>query len=477
MANPTVPAPSAAAVTASELRAWLASALPRLIDAHGVPGAVAGVLVGGEIVDAAAGILHQGTGVPADTDSLFQIGSITKVWTATLVMQLVDEGLLDLDAPIRAALPEFAIGDEEAAATITARHLLSHQAGFEGDLFTDTGRGDDCVEKYVASLADTPQLFTPGTRFSYNNAGYVVLGRLVEVLRGKSYEQALVDHLIQPLGLTHAAPGPYEAIMHRVAQGHIAAGEDGALVPAPIWAMVRSNGPAGSTLSMRVADLLAFAKMHVDGGVAADGTRVLAAESVAAMRQRQVDVPFMGLLGEAWGLGWELDETPAGLMVSHDGSTIGQNAFLRVIPELGIAVALLTNGGDVYAISRALFEAAFDKLTGTRVLADPPLPADPAAFVDEATAAPFLGTYSASVMDVVVSRDDAGALWIETKLKGDFAALAPAEPPERVVPYSERGLIQAEGKGGVHVVYAFVDSDADGRHAFLFTSRALPRSA
>ncbi|GGH45192.1 serine hydrolase domain-containing protein [Microbacterium album] len=474
MANTQTDTP---AVLPGELRSWLADELPRLIEAHGVPGAAAGVLVGGEIVDVAAGVLNLSTRVEADTDSLFQIGSITKVWTATLVTQLVDEGLLDLDAPVREYLPDFRVADESAAAAITTRQLLSHRAGFEGDLFTDTGRGDDCVEKFVSGLAGMPQLFEPGGQFSYNNAGYVLLGRLVEVLRGKPYDQALTEHLIQPLGLTHTAPGPYEAILHRVAQGHIATGEDGALVAAPVWALARSNAPAGSSLAMRAADLLAFARMHVEGGAAADGGRVLSRESVAAMQEPAVEVPYIGLLGEAWGLGWEIDETPVGRMVSHDGSTIGQNAFLRVIPELGVAVTLLTNGGDVYALSRALFDAVFDRLTGTRVLAPAPDPADAGPDPDAETAARFVGTYSASVMDVVVTQDDDGALWLQPSIKGELAALAPAQPAERVAPYGEHGLIQVEGTGGVHVVYAFLDPGDDGRYRFIHTSRALPRSA
>jgi CubicO group peptidase (beta-lactamase class C family) len=462
--------------SAAEVQDLITAELPRLIEKFNVPGAQAGVLVGGEIVDTAAGVVHLGTGVAADVDALFQIGSITKVWTATLVMQLVDEGLLDLDAPVRTYLPEFAIADESAAAVITTRQLLTHQAGFEGDLFTDTGRGDDCIEKYVATLADTPQLFTPGSRWSYNNAGFVVLGRLIEVLRGSSWDQALTEHLIQPLGLSHAAPGPYEAISYKVAQGHIPGGEDGALVPAPIWSLVRSNSPAGASLAMRVSDLLRFAKFHVEGGVAADGTRVLSADAVAQMQERYVDVPDMGLLGEAWGLGWEIDETPVGRMVSHDGSTVGQNAFLRVIPELGIAVALLTNGGDTMATARALFETLFERLTGETVLHPLPDPADALPALSAEEAEKYVGTYSSSVLDVTISRDDAGDLWVKSSVKGALLGLVPDEPAERVVPVAGNGLISLEGTAGIHVIHRFLDPDESGRFTFVFNSRALPRT-
>ncbi|MER5850725.1 serine hydrolase domain-containing protein [Streptomyces sp. NPDC002012] len=166
-----------------EVGAWLRRRLPDLLVESQVPGAAVAVQAGDEWVESAAGVLSTATGVDATVDSLFQIGSITKVMTATLVMQLADEGRLDLDAPVRAVLPEFRIADEEAARGITTRHLLSHVAGFEGDIFTDTGKGDDCLEKYLGVLRDVPQLFEPGAMFSYNNAGYCVLGRIVEVLR------------------------------------------------------------------------------------------------------------------------------------------------------------------------------------------------------------------------------------------------------------------------------------------------------
>ena len=111
--------------TLHEVKAWLADELPRLIEKYDVPAAAVAVLADGEVVDDAAGVLSLATGVEATPDSVFQIGSITKLWTSTLVMQLVDEGKVDLDAPVRTYLPDFKIQDEGAAAQITTRQLLS----------------------------------------------------------------------------------------------------------------------------------------------------------------------------------------------------------------------------------------------------------------------------------------------------------------------------------------------------------------
>lgn len=139
-----------------EVKAWIADELPRLIEKHDVPAAAVAVLAGGEVVDDAAGVLSKATGVGATADAVFQIGSITKLWTSTLVMQLVDEGMVDLDAPIRTYLPDFRILDEGAAAQITTRQLLSHTAGFEGDIFTDTGLATTRSRSTSASSTRSP---------------------------------------------------------------------------------------------------------------------------------------------------------------------------------------------------------------------------------------------------------------------------------------------------------------------------------
>jgi CubicO group peptidase (beta-lactamase class C family) len=429
------------------------------------------VLAGGEVIDAAAGVLSTVTGVEATADSVFQIGSITKVWTTTLVMQLVDEGLVDLDAPVRRYLSDFGLADEAAAAAITVRQLLCHTSGFEGDIFTDTGVGDDCVEKYLGVLHDVPQLFPPGEQFSYNNAGFVVLGRLVEVLRGKPYDECLKEHLIQPLGLTHAATGPYEAILYRAAVGHIELEPDAGLAPAPMWALVRSNIPAGSMLAMRPRDLVAFASMHMNDGAAADGTQVLAAETVAAMREPQVTLPDLGLMGTHWGLGWELFVTPDGTVVGHDGSTIGQSAFLRIIPEKGVAIALLTNGGDTFSLYRDIVSHALSELADVRLPALPAPPAEP----QRIDATRYVGTYSAEVADLVVTQDDDGRIWIDMTPKGIAQEIGEKAERKELVHYAGDSLIPIEADRGMYMPHAFVGDDGHGRAQYLHVGRAVRR--
>jgi CubicO group peptidase (beta-lactamase class C family) len=451
---------------------WIHERLPVLAREHGVPGAALGVLADGEIVDGATGLLSLATGVEATPDSVFQIGSTTKLWTASLVMQLFDEGLLDLDVPVRRYLPDFRLADEASAASITARQLLCHTAGFEGDIFTDTGKGDDCLEKFVLTLADTPQLFEPGERFSYNNAGYCVLGRLVEVLRGKPFDDCMRERLFTPLGLTHSANGPYEAIMFRAAVGHVRLTPDAELQPAPFWALARSNAPAGSMLAMRPRDLLTFAQMHMRGGRAADGSVVLSSEAVELMRSPAVELPALGLMGDAWGLGTELFRTPDGLLAGHDGNTIGQAAFLRLVPDKGVAIALLTNGGDTFALYRDVYGYLLQELASVRL---PELPAPPAS-PRRIDASRYVGTYSTEVVDMIVSQDDEGRIWLDQIPKGLFAEMG--EQPERIelVAYGDDSLIPLRADRGMYMPHAFVADDGAGHALYLHVGRAIRRA-
>jgi CubicO group peptidase (beta-lactamase class C family) len=455
-----------------EIEKWLAETVPGAIERYDVPGAAWAVLAGGDVVDGAAGVLSKSTLVDATADSVFQIGSITKLWTATLVMQLVDEGKVDLDVPIQTYLPEFRLADEDAAARITTRQLLSHTAGFEGDIFTDTGRGDDCVEKYLRELHQVAQLFPPGEQFSYNNAGYCVLGRLVEVLRNAPYDECLREYLITPLGLTHTAPGPYEAILYRAAVGHIETEPGAGYQPAPVWSLVRSNAPAGSSLSMRPRDLLTFAQLHLSDGKAADGTQVLAPGTAGRMHEHQVGLPDLGLMGTSWGIGFERFETGDSVIIGHDGGTIGQSAFLRILPEAGVAVALLTNGGDAVSLYREVVGHVLAQLGGVQLPALPEPPANPEGI----DATRYVGTYEADVVEMTVSQDEDGRIWLVQKPKGVFEELGEQVERKELVPYGEGSLIPVEPDRGMYLPHVFLGDDGHGHALYLHVGRAVRRA-
>ncbi|QNE21763.1 beta-lactamase family protein [Kribbella qitaiheensis] len=159
-----------------------------------------------------------------------EVGDIPDRASAPLPDPLVAEGRLSLDDQVTKLLPEASIDE-----WITVRHLLTHTSGIDGDIFTDTGRGDDCVSKYVALLGDVDHLFAPGEAYSYCNAGFVLLGRLIEVLDERSWDESLHARLIMPLGLRETVTLPEEAILRRAAVGHLA---DGTTVST--WQLPRS---------------------------------------------------------------------------------------------------------------------------------------------------------------------------------------------------------------------------------------------
>ena len=158
---------------------------------HDVPGLVLGILSQGEFFTKGFGVTNRDHPLDVTEDTLFQIGSITKTYTGTLIMKLVEAGMLELDAPVRAYLPDFAVADEETAKKVTIHHLLTHTSGWFGDFFHDTGPGADASAKYVAEMATLEQLAPLGQVWSYNNAGFYLLGHLIELLTGKSYQDSI----------------------------------------------------------------------------------------------------------------------------------------------------------------------------------------------------------------------------------------------------------------------------------------------
>jgi dipeptidyl aminopeptidase/acylaminoacyl peptidase/CubicO group peptidase (beta-lactamase class C family) len=403
---------------------------------HRVPGAVLGILRvhadgADELVQSAFGVLNKDTGVSTTTDSLFQIGSMSKVWTATLAMQLVDEGKLDLDAPIAEVLPELRLADPDVTKTVTMRHLLTHTSGIDGDIFTDTGRGDDCLAQYVAGLDQAAQNHPLGATWSYCNSGFSLAGRVIEQLTGGTWDAALRERLIIPLGLQHTVTLPEEALLHRAAVGHVS---EGGAEPtrAPVWCLPRALGPAG-LITSTVQDVLAFARLHLTGGLAADGTRLLSESSTAAMTDKHADLPDKYTLGDSWGLGWIRFGWDSHRLVGHDGNTIGQAAFLRLLPEQGLAVTLLTNGGNTRDLYEDLYREIFAELADVAM----PQPLSPPAEPVTVDITPHLGHYErASVQMQVLSRD--GEPVLRTTMTGPLAALLP-DPTEEfaMVPVSE----------------------------------------
>ena len=392
----------------------LEATLKRSIRRHGVPGASIAVLKGRRVVAAAAaGVTNVDTKVPVTVDAVFQIGSITKVLTATLIMQLVDDGLLSLDTPVIEYLPEFQIADHATRRAVTARHLLSHTSGIDGDFFVDSGRGDDSIARFLQMCALLPSLFPLGAKMSYCNVGFAMLGRIVEVLRRETYDQAIRRRIFEPLDMIHAMTLPEDALRHRCAIGHVPNPKHPKeQMIAPFTHFSQGQKSAGSTPAMSASDLLKFVVAHLDHGRINRGKRLLSAASVVAMQRQQIRLQRNSRGGiKGWGLGWILHDFDGHKVLGHDGGTIGQYSFLRVSPQKRVAVALLTNGGDAIGAYKDLFEIFCAEIRKP----EPELPpADPKLRIE---AGRYVGRYE-NIQSVISIAEHRGTLRVSTTPKG-----------------------------------------------------------
>jgi CubicO group peptidase (beta-lactamase class C family) len=391
----------------------LQQAVESLLETLPVPAVSIAIDDGADVRTFAFGQLNVDTAVDATTDSLFQIGSITKLFTATLVMQLVEEGLVALDDPVERHVPAFASRFDKC----TVRHLLSHTSGLDGDYFAAFGFGDDAIQRYVEGSAALPQLFPPGAYFSYCNAGFVVLGHLVERVRHEQFDVVLRERVLDPLGLTHMTARPDEALVSRVASGHLQSFEDLTPRVAPSWAWNgRAATPAGVMMSATATELVTFARAHLAGGGA-----ILSAESVAAMQQMQHRKPSPTADVQAMGLGWHLREWSGQRMFEHSGGTIGQMSQLSVLPEHDFIVSILTNSLAGIIFTNLFVTHCYESVLGIPPPPDPALPEPP----HEVDFERYTGEYRDVGTRAVVTAGN-GELVVETTSTQDVLNIFPA---------------------------------------------------
>jgi CubicO group peptidase (beta-lactamase class C family) len=405
------------------------------MESLGVPGVAVGILRAGKTYTAGHGITHVDHPLPVTPDTLFQIGSITKTYTATVMLRLVEMGKLGLDVPIRAYIPDFKVKDETASAQATIRHLLTHTAGWTGDFFIDTGVGDDALPRYTARMAELEQLIPLGTLVSYNNAGFYLAGHIIEVVTGKRYEAAMQELLFEPLGLTQSYFNPTDVMVHRFVVGHNITPE-GTKVATP-WPLPRAAWSAGGIVCS-VGDLLRYAQFHLAGGKTTDGTQLLSPESIAAMHTVQVET-------DGWmdgvGLSWFVDTVAGTRTFGHGGGTVGQVSQLTLVPEHHFAFASVTNANRGGELTQAVGRWILKQYLGLE--STDPTPVD----ASEMELAGYVGVYSRPMADLTLTLED-GQLMAHIKFKQGFPTpdAPPPAPPPTPVGITEAGhLIALEG--------------------------------
>ncbi|MGH2812500.1 MAG: serine hydrolase domain-containing protein [Actinomycetota bacterium] len=450
----------------------LQSRLGDLLAEHRVPGAVLGVLYKGEVTEVAAGVANLNIGLETTTETVFQIGSIGKSWTATVIMTLVDEGSLDLDVAVQTYLPEFRVADSDVSSKITLRHLLSHTSGIDGDHFLDTGRGDDCLERYVESCAGLGQTHSLGATMSYCNTGYSVAGRIIEVIDGKVWDQAMRDRLFDPLGFNHTSTLAEEAILERVALGHVSLKPDDSPFVAPVWTLPRSCGPMGIPNST-VGDVLEFARMHLQGGTGRREKQILSPASVKTMQEPQIEIPDPHSLGSHWGVGWILFDWNGRRLYGHDGNTLGQASFLRIAPDADLAITLLTNLSSAIQVYRALFSEILSDLADITMPPQPALPETPL----ELDLSKYAGTYERLAVRIELNVDDSRLAGTVT-LSGALANLVPNPVTKITLTPVDTTTFLALGEDSPTPSPAVFYGFEEGVPRFLHTgARAHPRAS
>lgn len=291
---------------------------------HQVPGVAVGVLADGEERHEGFGVTSVDNPLEVTPDTRFQVGSISKTFTGTAAMYLVADGKLDLDRPVREYVPELELADAGATAGVTMRHLLSHTGGWVGDYFDDTGWGDDAVAQYVARMRTLPQQTPVGELWAYNNAGFALAGRVIEVVTGQRFEDVVRELVFEPLELSSSTYWPWEVMTERFVVGHLA--HDDVVEVARPWPVGRSAHPAGGITST-TRDLLRYARLHLDPPPA-----------LAPMQEPQARAAGEG---EWVGLTWYGEDRFG--TIRHGGGTMGQLSMLVLRPATGFALAVLTN--------------------------------------------------------------------------------------------------------------------------------------
>ncbi len=383
-----------------------------------IPGAVLGISYQGKEWLAGFGVTSLENPLPVTPETLFQVGSITKTYTATALMRLVEMNRLELDRPIRAYLPNLRLADESVAQRVTLRHLLTHTGGWVGDYFNDFGYGEDALAKMVACLADLEQMTPLGEAWSYNNSGFYLAGRLLEVLTGMTYERALAELLLKPLDLQRTFFFPEDVMTYRFVVGHEIVDRQPRV--ARPWPIGRASHAVGG-ITCSVGDLLRYARFQMGDGTTPEGVRLLKPETLALMQTPLF--PSTGLM--SIGLSWNISTASGEKFVGHGGATNGQDALLRMAPASQFAIAVLTNSDEGGSLTLPVVNAATQLFIGRSLPDATPMDAT-AEQLGEVT-----GRYEAAAQSLDISVQP-GGLSLQLTPKGGFPT--PDSPPGQAPP-------------------------------------------
>jgi CubicO group peptidase (beta-lactamase class C family) len=349
----STPVATARTQTATRYEITLQPWIERLLQQEHRPGLAIAVVEANRVAYARGfGVKRLGKNDPITTRSLFHMASITKPFVATSLMQLVEQGKVDLDAPVVRYLPYFRIADDRYP-TITVRQMVTHSSGMPDvdDYEWDKPQYDDgALERYVRSLSDRKLQFAPGEMFRYSNMAFEVLGDVIAKVSGQSFDDYVQDHILTPLRMTDST-----VLIRRADPGLMTWGHEldagGRPFPSKVFPYNRMHSPS-SNLHSNVLDMARWAMANMNRGEL-DGRRILQGSTHALMWKRGTSP-----VGISWFVG-DYRGTP---MIGHSGGDTGYRTDLAMLPEKKIAVVWMMNSD--WRGSGDLTRAAIDVALG-----------------------------------------------------------------------------------------------------------------
>ena len=323
-----------------------------------VPGVAIGIFDNGVITTRGLGVTNVNEPLPVTAETVFPIASISKTFAATMMMRLVEQGKVDLKAPVRKYLPDFKVRDADVSRDVTIWNLLTHTAGWEGQV-SGPERGDDTLRNFTATvMPDLMQIAPPAAAWSYNNAGFSVSGRVIEAVTGTSINRAIDDLVFRPLGLKHAGTTAGDFIVHRFAAGHTNRGTDPAGIIRPFSPSVSVT--AGG-VGLCISDLLAYAQFHLGDGTSPSGERLLSRASLELMRTTQLHKQGTD---DDIGIAWHLRNVGPLRVAAHGGTLAGHILLLELVPERNFAIGILTNSTNGWRLIQDVEREALKQYHG-----------------------------------------------------------------------------------------------------------------
>jgi CubicO group peptidase (beta-lactamase class C family) len=332
---------------------------------HHVPGVSIGLIVDGVEHYISLGVTSVANPLPVTADTLFQIGSTTKTFTATAALKLVCDGLLELDAPVRKYIPDFRVADEDTSTRVTVKSLLTHTSGWRGDFDLDTGDDSNALELYVQSMKNLPQITPLNALMSYNNAAFVLLGRMIEVVSGKTLDVFVRETILEPLELHDTVFWAHEAITKRTAIGHKQS-EAGQTEVIPVWRMPRCDHADGGLISS-ARDQMRYARFQMGqlGDVPIDTASRL-----------EMQTPHISEVGNvSIGLCWFIQDRVSNdgrtlREIRHGGNVTGFQSHFWFMPEENFAYTIMTNAETGTALNTQVTNWVLEHMLG--VVSKPP---------------------------------------------------------------------------------------------------------